>query len=153
MTMKHTMTHNITKTAATFCASLSLAWSQAALASPSESGIEELLEGLIEETNIDQEDEDKGINLKAIAKNGRGTITYNGKKVWEGRVKDDLKAIVKVVRGKHLKYAEGTEVAAVWDGDKLVWENVKGAADELEPERLKLQEQKERLMDALKDLK
>lgn len=155
MMMKHTMT-NMTRTAAIFCASLCLAWAQPVTASPSGEDVGAFLDGLLDEVDIGK---DIGLpnanvpSLKAISKNGKGTITYKGQEVWKGRVTSDLKVIGKVVSGNTTKYAEGTELAAVWDGEKLLWENVKGAAQELEPERRKMGEQAERLKDAMKDLK
>lgn len=73
--------------------------------------------------------------------NGKGTVSYQGKRVWRGRVKEGLRVASKMVSGFKGKYTDDTELAAAWDGDKLLWENVKGAAQELQPEFLKMEKQ------------
>lgn len=90
------------------------------------------------------------VNLKAVNINGKGTVTYKGQEVWKGEVKSDqLTAIAKASNGKESKYSEGTELAAVWDGDKLVWENIHGAANDLQPEFQKARQKAKELKDAL----
>lgn len=76
-------------------------------------------------------------NVSTSVINGKGTITYNGKKVWQGPVKKDLKAFSKAVSSSNNGEQKKTEYAAVWDGNKLVWENTPGAGAALEPERKK----------------
>ena len=145
------MKRKMNQSVAILCTALCLAWTQAAIA---ENDLDGMLDGLLEEH--DSCNESEGPKLIAEAKSGLGTIDYNGKRVWKGRVKSDhLTAIASVANGggEEPKYAAGTELAAVWDGDKLLWENVKGAAIELEPQRQKLQEQMERLLDTSKEPK
>ena len=105
---------------------------------------------------------DAGVNLSAISINGKGTITYKGKEVWKGRVKnDELTAIGKVgnisengeQKNSEDYEQENTELAAVWDGDKLIWENRSGAGAALEPERKKLKLESERRKQELENPK
>ena len=77
--------------------------------------------------------------------NGKGTISYNGKKVWEGPVKKDLKAVTKAESDDKNGQQKNTEMAAVWDGKKLVWENTVGAGAALEPERKKQERELKKL--------
>lgn len=117
---------------------------QSATADPPKIDPERLLEKL--ESSQGSQDQ---LNLKAVSINGKGTVTFNGEEVWKGRVKsNDLTAIAKVSNGNESKYAEGTELAAVWDGDKLIWENVRGAADELQPEFQKARQKAKELKEA-----
>lgn len=91
-------------------------------------------------------------DLFVSSKNGKGTITYKGEKVWKGPVKGDLKAFSKVAAAAGEDgEQENIEYAAVWDGKKLVWENRSGAADALEPERLKAERELQKLKDELED--
>ncbi|QTN33469.1 hypothetical protein HZ994_14460 [Akkermansiaceae bacterium] len=83
--------------------------------------------------------------------NGKGTITYNGKKVWLGPVKKDLKAFSKAMSSSENGDQKSTEYAAVWDGDKLVWENMPGAGAALEPEREKQEQELEKLKRQLRN--
>lgn len=75
--------------------------------------------------------------------NGKGVVSYQGKRVWRGRVKQGLRVASKMVSGFKGKYTDDTELAAAWDGEKLLWENVKGAAQELQPEFSKMEKQLE----------
>ncbi len=84
-------------------------------------------------------------NLSTTVINGKGTITYNGKKVWQGPVKKDLKAFSKATSTNEDGEQEKTEYAAVWDGNKLVWENTPGAGAALESERKKQERELEKL--------
>ena len=84
-------------------------------------------------------------NLSTSVINGKGTVTYNGKKVWQGRVKKDLKAFSKATSSNDNGQEKKAEYAAVWDGNKLVWENSPGAGAALEPERKKQERQLEKL--------
>jgi len=52
--------------------------------------------------------------------NGKSVITYQGAKVYEGATKAKAMGVVKNV--------SGVQYAAAFDGSKVVWENVKGAA-------------------------
>lgn len=137
VTMKHTMIN----TATILSASLCLSCIQPVAAAEDLDG---LLDGLLEDGSHEY---GKALNLIATARNGRGTITYNGKTVWKGRVKSDTLTAIggRRASGENPKYAEGTDLSAVWDGDKLLWENVEGAGLELEPERQKLLEMSKRL--------
>jgi hypothetical protein len=76
-------------------------------------------------------------NLSTSVVNGKGSITYNGKKVWQGVVTNELKALSKATGTAENGLQENAEYAAVWDGNKLVWENAPGAGAALEPERKK----------------
>jgi len=84
-------------------------------------------------------------HLSTTVINGEGTITYNGKKVWQGPVKEDLKAFSKATSNNEDGEQKNTESAAVWDGNKLVWENTPGAGKALEPERKKQDRELEKL--------
>lgn len=57
----------------------------------------------------------------------QGTVTFNGKEVWKGKVEKGLSTVASSVDGKSL--------AAAWDGKKLVWESEKGAGAALEDKR------------------
>lgn len=52
--------------------------------------------------------------------NGKTSVIYNGKEVWSGQTSGKVTA--KCVSDN------GTEYAAAFDGDKVIWENVKDAA-------------------------
>lgn len=56
-------------------------------------------------------------------------MKLNGEEVWSGKVKKGLIAVSKSENGRDL--------AAAFDGRKLVWENVDGAGAQLEAERKK----------------
>ena len=90
-------------------------------------------------------------NLSTSVINGKGTITYNGKKVWQGAVTKDLKAFSKATSTAENGPQENTEYAAVWDGNKLVWENAPGAGAALEPERKKQERELEKLKRQLRN--
>ena len=98
---------------------------------------------LIEKANANQAVAEANLSTSVI--NGKGTITYNGDVVWQGPVKNDLKAFSKVTTSNENGQQENIEYAAAWDGDKLVWENTPGAGAALEPERKKQEQQLEDL--------
>ena len=64
---------------------------------------------------------DPGISVSQS--NEQATVNYNGKQVWSGPVKGTL-----VGRSSNIN---GVEQAAAFDGDKVLWENVPGAAEHL----------------------
>lgn len=101
------------------------------------------LADLIEKAKANQNGANANLSTSVI--NGKGTITYNGRQVWQGAVKKDLKAFSKVVSTNENGQQKDTEYAAVWDGKKLVWENFPGAGAALEPERKKQQQQLDQL--------
>jgi hypothetical protein len=90
-------------------------------------------------------------NLSTSVIDGKGTITYNGKKVWQGAVTKDLKAFSKATSTAENGLQKNTEYAAVWDGNKLVWENAPGAGAALEPEREKQERELEKLKRQLRN--
>lgn len=51
---------------------------------------------------------------------GKSTVTYQGRKVFEGPTKQKAVGMVKNVNG--------VQYAAAFDGNRVVWENVKGAS-------------------------
>jgi len=51
--------------------------------------------------------------------NGKTTLVYKGKEVWSGKTTGKVSAKSKTVGN--------TEYVAAFDGDKVIWENVKGA--------------------------
>ena len=57
--------------------------------------------------------------------NGQGKVAYKGQEVWKGKVEHGLSGTASTING--------TELAAAFDGDKVVWENVSGAAKQLKP--------------------
>ncbi len=63
------------------------------------------------------------ISISASHNGDEGTVTYKNVKVWNGKVRKRLTAIARSI--------DGEDYAAAWDGKKLVWENVKGAAGKL----------------------
>jgi hypothetical protein len=58
--------------------------------------------------------------IEVKTENGKSTVTYKGKAVWSGKGKAAVTAQARTVEGK--------EYAAAFDGQKVLWENVKGAA-------------------------
>jgi len=76
-------------------------------------------------------------SISSSTTDDKGTVTYNGKEVWKGKVKKGLTAIAKSIDDENL--------AAAWDGKKLVWENVKGAGKKLEPDLKKALDQQKKL--------
>jgi hypothetical protein len=61
--------------------------------------------------------------LKVSTENGITTIVYNGKNVFKGATKGK-------VSGKAVN-DNGTELAAAFDDDRVIWENVTGAAERI----------------------
>lgn len=59
--------------------------------------------------------------------NDEATVKYNGKEVWKGKVK---KPVITVSKSEN-----GNDLAAAFEGKKLLWENVNGAGKQLEDER------------------
>jgi hypothetical protein len=55
--------------------------------------------------------------------NGQTTVTYKGEEVFSGQTTG-------AVSGRSSS-VNGTEYAAAFDGDKVLWENVSGAAEQL----------------------
>jgi len=51
---------------------------------------------------------------------GKSTVTYQGRKVFEGPTKQKAVGMVKNVNG--------VQYAAAFDGTRMIWENVKGAS-------------------------
>lgn len=64
-----------------------------------------------------------GSDISVKTENGDTTVTYKGEKVFEGRTSGMVSARASNVNG--------TEYAAVFDGDKVIWENTSGAADQI----------------------
>ncbi len=52
--------------------------------------------------------------------NGKTTVTYRNKEVWSGKTTARVTGRSKVVNG--------TEYVAAFDGEKVIWENIPGAA-------------------------
>lgn len=61
-----------------------------------------------------------GAGLVVSYEGGKSTVTYQGKKVFEGATKAKAVGVVKNVNG--------VQYAAAFDGSRVVWENVKGAS-------------------------
>ncbi len=59
-----------------------------------------------------------GVSVSTVK--GKTTLTYKGKEVWSGKTTGKVTAKNKVVNGE--------EYVAAWDGQKVIWENVAGAA-------------------------
>lgn len=133
------MNHNSVLKA--FVLTVGLAIPNAALANPD-------LADLIDQAKANQNAAKANLTTSVI--NGKGTITYNGRKVWQGPVKEDLKAFSKATSTSENGQQKSTEYAAVWDGKKLVWENQAGAGAALEPER---QEQERKLEELKRQLR
>jgi len=64
-----------------------------------------------------------GAELKVSTENGITTIVYNGKNVFKAATKGK-------VRGKAVN-DNGTELAAAFDDERVIWENVTGAAERI----------------------
>jgi hypothetical protein len=62
-----------------------------------------------------------GISVKTV--NGQTTVSYKGKEVFSGATSGSVSGRSSSVNG--------TEYAAAFDGDKVLWENVSGAAQQL----------------------
>ena len=63
-------------------------------------------------------------SLQVTTENGKTTVTYKGKAVWSGKAKGQVTARTKTLDGK--------EYAVALDGQKVIWENIKGAAKKLQ---------------------
>ncbi len=68
--------------------------------------------------NPPRKNSDKGI--KVTSADGKCVVTYKGKEVWKGATMGTVAAKEKTVDGK--------TYAAAFDGRKVIWENVPGAA-------------------------
>lgn len=64
---------------------------------------------------------DSGISVSSV--NGQTTVTYKGEKVWSGHTSGQVSALS--------SNDNGTEYAAAFDGNKVLWENTSGAAEHL----------------------
>lgn len=58
--------------------------------------------------------------LQVLTENGKAKVLYQGRQVWAGPVQGTASARSRSVNGK--------DYAAAFDGDKVLWENVPGAA-------------------------
>lgn len=102
-------------------------------------GCGHLVHAAVDETKTDPR-ADKDANSAAAASigattsDGQGTVTYNQKEVWRGKVRQQLIAIARSVGDK----GYDGDYAAAWDGKRLVWESVKGAGDKLKGESREL---------------
>ncbi len=63
------------------------------------------------------------LGVVATTTNGKTTITYQGKVVWTGATKGKVSTNSKTIKGE--------QYLAAYDGDKVLWENVPGAAAKL----------------------
>jgi len=63
-----------------------------------------------------------GLNVSTV--NGQSVVTLNGKQIYSGPTKGQVTS-----RSSNVN---GVEYAAVYDGDTLLWENVSGAAQQLQ---------------------
>lgn len=81
-------------------------------------------------TDSDSDSSTASASISSSTKDGKGTVSYNDKEVWKGKVKKQLSALTKAEDGK--------ECAAAFDGKKVVWELNKGDGKKLEPELKKL---------------
>jgi hypothetical protein len=61
--------------------------------------------------------------LQVVNQNGQAKVIYQGRQVWAGPVQGAAAARSRSVNGK--------DYAAVFDGDKVLWENVPGAAKQV----------------------
>jgi len=66
-----------------------------------------------------------------------GKVIYNQKEVWKGKVRTQLLSIAKSI--------DGVDYAAAWDGEKLIWENLEGAAEKLNGDLRELLQRKQAL--------
>ena len=64
-----------------------------------------------------------GISVSTV--NGQTTVTYKGQEVFRGATSGKVSALS--------SNENGTEYAAAFDGDKVLWENTEGAAGHLKP--------------------
>ena len=68
-------------------------------------------------------------SISVQTNNDESKVTYNGKEVWKGKVKKPVITVAKSI--------DGNDLAAAFEGKKLLWENVAGAGKQLEDERKK----------------
>jgi hypothetical protein len=64
-------------------------------------------------------------SLDVKTANGQSVVTLNGKQIYSGPTKGQVTS--------RSSNNNGVEYAAVYDGDRLLWENVPGAAEHLQP--------------------
>ncbi|MFM1769118.1 MAG: hypothetical protein RJA22_1647 [Verrucomicrobiota bacterium] len=62
-------------------------------------------------------------HLQVLSANGKAKVLYQGSQVWSGPVQGTASARSRSVNGK--------DYAAAFDGDKVLWENVPGAAKQV----------------------
>ncbi len=74
-------------------------------------------------SGIKQSARNAAAGVKVTVANGKATVAYKGKVVWSGKAKSRVTAKARTVDGK--------EYAAAFDGKKVLWENVKGAAKQV----------------------
>ncbi|NNM28288.1 MAG: hypothetical protein HKO57_02110 [Akkermansiaceae bacterium] len=80
----------------------------------------------VEKREEARESSTSSASISSSVSNDTGSVKYNDKEVWTGKVRKGLNTVAKSV--------DGADLAAAWDGRKLVWENVKDAGKKLEPE-------------------
>ena len=61
--------------------------------------------------------------IEVKTKDGVSTVRFKGKEVWKGKTTEPVSAMSKTVDGKTF--------GAAFEGEKVLWENVKGAAKEV----------------------
>ena len=66
---------------------------------------------------------EQGHGIKVETNNGEAVIHYEGKDVWRGKAKGQVRSAAHTI--------DGEKRAAAWDEERLLWENVKGAGKEL----------------------
>ena len=76
-------------------------------------------------------------SISSSVSDGKGTVKYNDREVWKGKVRKGLNTVAKSV--------DGEDLAAAWDDKRLVWENVKGAGQKLEPDLRELLKKQKKL--------
>lgn len=62
-----------------------------------------------------------GVTVTTV--NGVSTVTWKDKAVWTGKTANSVRAQAQTV--------DGVEYAAAWDGTRVIWENVPGAAEKV----------------------
>lgn len=60
-----------------------------------------------------------GAGISVSTRNGITTLTYQGKEVWSGKTTGQVTGRAKTV--------DGVNYAAAFDGNKVIWENMRGA--------------------------
>lgn len=67
------------------------------------------------------------VSISVEQTNDEAVVKFNNKEVWKGEVR---KSVIAVSKSEN-----GNDLAAAFDGRKLLWENVAGAGAKLEEER------------------